>query len=70
MRYVVLQPTDAGHYIEVSRLEAGSPAHAVEQAATGEGAYIAVQEYRFTPMTVAPVQAFRVVSNGADPTAK
>jgi len=60
-RYIVFQPNGAG-FVELARVEAGSPAHAVEQAADKEGEYIAVPEGRFKVMRVAPVQAFRVVS--------
>jgi hypothetical protein len=59
-RYIVFQPNGAG-FVEVSRVDAGSPAHAVEQAATTEGDYVAVPEGRFKLMRVAPVQRLKVV---------
>lgn len=59
--YVVLRPNGHG-YIEQCRIDAASPAHAIEQAAQEEGEYIAVPEGRFQVMAVAPVQAFRVVA--------
>ena len=59
-RYIVFQPNGEG-FKEVARVDAGSPAHAVETAAKGEGEYVAVPEGRFRVMRVAPVQALRIV---------
>lgn len=59
-RYVVLQPNN-GAYVEVARVDAGSPAHAIEKIAEKEGEYVAVSEGQFKVMRVAPVRAFRVV---------
>jgi hypothetical protein len=60
-RYIVFQPNGDG-FVEVARVDAGSPAHAIEQAATAPGDYVAVTEGRFKLMRVAPVEAFRVVA--------
>jgi hypothetical protein len=64
-RYIVFQPNGQG-FVEVSRVDAASPAHAVEKAATSEGQYVAVPEGKFKLMRVAPVQALRVVSDAAE----
>jgi hypothetical protein len=64
--YIVLQPNGDHSYHEVARVVAASPAHAIEQAATASGDYIAVTEGRFKVMSVAPVQAFRVVKVNAE----
>jgi len=61
--YIVLQPNgDEDTFVLVGTVEAGSPAHAVEQVAKAEGDYIAVPEGRFKPMRVEPVESFRVVA--------
>ena len=59
-RYIVFQPNGEG-FVEIARVDAGSPAHAIEQVVSAPGEYVAVTEGRFKPMTVAPVEAFRVV---------
>jgi len=64
--YVVLHPNGTGDsYVEVARVDAGSPAHAIEKVATDVGEYIAVPASRFQRMRVEPVQAFRVVTEKA-----
>ena len=63
--YVVLEPNgDEGGYREVARgVAAGSPAHAIEQAAKEPGEYVAIPEGRFKLMKVKPVQALRVIAD-------
>lgn len=64
--YVVLAPskTEEHTWVEVTRLEAASPHHAVEQAATQEGTYVAVLESRFQAFPVKSMRAFKVVTDG------
>ena len=63
--WVVLKPGGDG-YQEVARVKATTTRHAIEEAATGPGVYIAVVETSFRPMKVEPVQAFRVVADGLE----
>lgn len=66
-RYIVFQPNGSDtNFVEVARVDAASPAHAIEQIATGEGEFVAVPEGRFKLMRVQPVQAFRVVQEKAE----
>lgn len=62
-KYVILQNGTPGEYREIARVDAVSAKHAVEQTATAEGEYIAVALSRFTPLRVAPVREFRVVTD-------
>jgi hypothetical protein len=59
-RYIVFQPNGNG-FVEVERVDAGSPAHAVEQVAKAEGEYVAVPEGRFQLMEVRTTQTLKVV---------
>ena len=62
--YVVLRPNGNGSYIEHARTTAINATQAIENTATEPGEYVAVVEDRLAVMTVAPVQAYKVVTNG------
>lgn len=61
--YVVLRPEQSGpsrRWVEVGIIDAVSPVHAIEELATEDGTYVAVQSSRMKPFTVQKVQAFKV----------